>query len=113
MDQQQAAVTGFREVDGNGRPVPPEPGPAEATQGTHRPWPAPNPFIIALWVLAAGLVAGGSAALLGNPMSMAMADTATFQYFVFAFAPQGVTGGIAVILALLFWHAWQWQRRRG
>jgi uncharacterized protein (TIGR03382 family) len=46
-------------------------------------------------------------------MSMAMADRATFQYLVFAFAPQGVSGGIAVCLALLFWHAWQWQRRRG
>lgn len=41
-----------------------------------------------------------------------MADRATVPYLVFAFAPQGVTGGIGIILALLFWHAWQWQRRR-
>ncbi|MGO4238254.1 hypothetical protein [Pseudarthrobacter sp. YAF2] len=111
MDRQQAAVTGFRELDANGRPVPPDSAPVDAPAGKR--WRAPNPFIALLWVLAAALIAGGSAALLGYPMSMAMADRATFQYLVFAFAPQGVSGGIAVCLALLFWHAWQWQRRRG
>lgn len=112
MEQQQSGALGFREVDRHGQPV--APGLEDtADAGTERSWTAPNPFIVVLWLLAVGLIAGGLAALLGGPMSVGMADRATFEYLVFAFAPQGISGGIAVCLALLFWHAWQWQRRRG
>jgi len=111
MDQQQTGAVGFREVDRDGNPVPPDLGGTEQAAAV-KPWPAPNPFIVVLWLLAAGLIAGGASALLSGPMSVAMGDRATVEYLVFAFAPQGISGGIAIFFALLFWHAWQWQRRR-
>ncbi|UUL76544.1 hypothetical protein NG819_01600 [Pseudarthrobacter sp. Fe7] len=110
MDQQQSGALGFREVDRDGNPVPPGLEDPRHT-GTERSWTAPNPFIVVLWLLAVGLIAGGLAALLGGPMSVGMADRASFEYLVFAFAPQGISGGAAVLLALLFWHAWRWQSR--
>ena len=112
MDQQQSAALGFRELDRDGNPVPPETEDFEPG-GPARSLRMPNPFIVVLWLLAAGLIAGGLNALLAGPMSVGMGDRATAEYLVFAFAPQGVSGGITVMLALMFWHAWQWQRRRG
>ncbi|MDQ0145868.1 hypothetical protein [Pseudarthrobacter niigatensis] len=112
MEQQHSGALGFREADTHGQPVAPEADGAEPA-GTPRSWPAPNPFIVALWLLCAAMIAGGASALLNNPMSVSMGDRATFDYLVFAFAPQGISGGIAVLIALLFWHAWTWQRRRG
>lgn len=67
MDQQQSGALGFREVDRDGNPVPPEVE-GEEPAGRLKSWPAPNPFIIALWLIAAGLIAGGLAALIGGPM---------------------------------------------
>ena len=112
MEQQASGALGFREVDGDGNPVPPE-AEGSKSMGTKRSWASPNPFIVVLWLLAAGMICGGASALLNNPMSVAMGDRATFDYFVFAFAPQGISGGTAIFFALLFWHAWHWQRRRG
>jgi hypothetical protein len=113
MDQQQTGVVGFREVDRDGNPVPPgtedlEPaGTAETLRGA-------NPFIVVLWVLAAAMIAGGAAALLSGPIAMGPSSNGIpLAYIVFTFAPQVVVAGFATVVFLLFWHAWQWQRRRG
>jgi len=113
MDQQPSGVVGFREVDRDGNPVPPEregPEPAAAARlGT-----APNPFIAVLWLLAAGLMVGGVAALTQGPIAMApMRDGFSVAFIIFTFAPQLVLIGIATVVILLLWHAWRWQRRRG
>jgi hypothetical protein len=113
MDQQQSGVIGFREVDRDGNPVPSELDEPEQA-GTGRSWPAPNPFIVALWLLVAGLIAGGTSALLRGPLAIGpMSDGFSPAFVVFTFAPQVVLAGFATLIILLFWHAWHWQRRRG
>lgn len=110
MDQQQSGALGFREVDRDGNPVPPEPEGMEKAPS----WPAPNPFIVVLWMLAAALVAGGAAALLSGPVVTGPSSNGIpLAYIVYTFAPQVVVAGFATVVFLLFWHAWQWQRRRG
>ncbi|WP_457947850.1 hypothetical protein ACTAQI_18640 [Pseudarthrobacter sp. alpha12b] len=113
MDQQQSGALGFREVDRDGNPVPPElEGTGDA--GTERSWSPPNPFIVVLWLLSAGLIAGGTAALLNGPMVMGPSSSGIpLAYVLFTFAPQVVIAGFATLVFLLFWHAWHWQRRRG
>jgi hypothetical protein len=112
MDQQPSGALGFREVDRDGNPVPPETEGPEAA-GTERSWSAPNPFIVVLWLLAAAMIAGGTAPLLSGPMIMGPSSGAIpLAYVVFTFAPQVVLAGFATLVFLLFWHAWHWQRRR-
>ena len=112
MDQQQSGALGFREVDRDGNPVLPEPadtGPAE-TAGT---WSGPNPFIVVLWLLAAGLIAGGVGTLLRGPVALGpISNGFSFDFVLFTFAPQLALAGFATLVFLLFWHAWNWQRRR-
>ncbi|TQJ58653.1 hypothetical protein FBY30_0888 [Arthrobacter sp. SLBN-83] len=110
MDQQPSAALGFREVDRDGNPVPPE---SEGVEYA-RTWHAPNPFIVVLWLLAAGLIAGGAGALLSGPVVTGPSSGGIpLAYIVYTFAPQVVVAGFATVVFLLFWHAWQWQRRRG
>lgn len=113
MDQQPSGTVGFREVDREGNPVPAEPDRPEEAEPT-RPWSAPNPFIMILWILAAGLLAGGVSALMQGPSVMApMRDGFSLAFVLFTFAPHLVLIGMATLVFLLFWHAWHWQRRRG
>ncbi|MDQ0661847.1 hypothetical protein QFZ35_000345 [Arthrobacter ulcerisalmonis] len=114
MDQQQSGTIGFREVDRDGNHVPAELQDMEPA-GTGRSRPAPNPFIVVLWLLAAGLIAGGTSVLLNGPMAVGPSSSGgvPLAYLVFTFAPQVLLAGFATLIFLLFWHAWHWQRRRG
>jgi len=123
MDQQQSAALGFREVDRDGKPVLPETEDSEPA-GPARSLRMPNPFIVVLWLLAAGLIAGGLNALLAGPTGMwtllrgpvaigPISNGFSIDFVLFTFAPHLVLAGFAALIFLLFWHAWQWQRRRG
>ena len=113
MDQQQTGVAGFREVDRDGNPVPPGTEDAEAA-GTAQTLRAPNPFIVVLWLLAAAMIATGLWTLLRGPVAIGpISNGFSIDFVLFTFAPHLVLAGFAALIFLLFWHAWQWQRRRG
>ncbi|WP_411375309.1 hypothetical protein ACLH0K_02560 [Arthrobacter sp. MPF02] len=109
--EQQASAVGFREVDQHGNPVPAGPETPQAEAG-RRPAPTVNPFIAALWLIAAALIGGGAWAI-----TSAMANTmpasgqVPVSYIVLTFAPYLIVTGVAAVVGLLFWHALQWQRR--
>jgi len=113
MDQHQTGAVGFREVDRDGNPVAPATGDLESA------WPArglrmPNPFIVVLWLLAAAMIATGLWTLLRGPVAIGpMSNGLSLDFVLFTFAPHLVLMGFAALATLLFWHAWQWQRRRG
>ena len=113
MDQQQSAALGFREVDLDGNPVPPETEDFEPG-GPARSLRMPNPFIVVLWLLAAALIATGMWTLLRGPVAIGpISNGFSIDFVLFTFAPHLVLAGFAALIFLLFWHAWQWQRRRG
>ncbi|MCU1567842.1 MAG: hypothetical protein JWQ56_2779 [Pseudarthrobacter sp.] len=112
--EQTAGMTGFREVDPDGNPVGPEEGAAGAEdQPGGRFFAAVNPFIVALWVLAATLLAGGVGAFLNANVAIGPSSGSTpLSFVVFTFAPHAALSGSIAITGLLFWHAHQWQRKR-
>jgi hypothetical protein len=113
MEQGREGAVGFREVDPDGNPVRSE-APAERLDGHGRGNAfAVNPFIAALWLLAAALIGGGAWVFLNaNYMVGSSAGGMPTSFLVFTFAPYAIFAGLAALVCLLFWHAIQWQRRR-
>jgi hypothetical protein len=113
MEQGREGTVGFREVDPDGNPVRSE-APAERLDGHGRGNAfAVNPFIAALWLLAAALIGGGAWVFLNaNYMVGSSAGGMPTSFLVFTFAPYAIFAGLAALVCLLFWHAIQWQRRR-
>lgn len=116
MQDTNNASASFREIDEHGNAVPHEPlatpEPEEARKIRI------NPFIVALWVLNAGLLM-----LIGWVMSVNFAPTAypifaegpntnPFLFLLMNSMPQLLPLPLVTTIALLFWHAWQWQKRR-
>ena len=113
MEQQQSGTLGFREVDRHGQPVAPEADGADP-EVVARSLRAPNPFIVVLWLVCAAMIAAGLGTLLRGPVSIGpMSNGLSLNFVLFTFAPHLVLMGFAALVVLLFWHAWQWQRRRG
>ncbi|WP_285242844.1 hypothetical protein [Pseudarthrobacter sp. fls2-241-R2A-127] len=111
MNQHQSGVVGFQEVDQEGNPLT---AAAEVlVEDGAGSGPRLNPFIGALWLVGAVLVVGGTAFLLNAPLSVSMTDRVSVAYVLFSFATPAVFVGILTFLGLMFWHAGQWQRRRG
>ncbi|PTT67277.1 hypothetical protein [Arthrobacter sp. HMWF013] len=114
MEQDQGNHIRFREVDQDGIPIDQESLAREEGGDPGRPaWASVNPFIVALWLLAALLVIGG-VWVSANAASM-MGTTSgppPLAYVLFNFAPWAVLAGLLDALALLFWHALEWQRRK-
>ncbi len=109
------ASASFREIDEHGNAV------------LHHPAAAPdeirkirfNPFIVALWILNAALVL-----FVGWIMNASLGPTfygglvegpANGPLFVVLMnsLPQMLPLPLLTTVALLFWHSWQWQKRRG
>ncbi|WP_157371082.1 hypothetical protein [Arthrobacter sp. Leaf141] len=116
MEQPMGAVT-FREVDQHGNRIP-DGGAGEPPEpGEKSPGFSVNPFIVVLWLLAAALVVGGLAVLFGGAgttvMSFGSTNGPPLAYLLMSFSPQLIVSGLATAMVLLFWHAFQWQRRRG
>ncbi|BCW38718.1 hypothetical protein [Paenarthrobacter sp. Y-19] len=111
---------GFREIDEHGNAVQAVSPHVPETAGPPPRRLSVNPFIIALWVLDAGLlwvgiwaIATAAAALVGPaPATYQSASTAQFTYMMLSNAPYALLGGVLLTAGLLFWHAIQWQKKR-
>ncbi|MET1087887.1 MAG: hypothetical protein ABWY04_12340 [Arthrobacter sp.] len=111
MKQPSASGIGFREVDQDENPAVHVPDTAQDSSRQDRHWSV-NPFIAVLWLVAAVLVVGGISVLSTvtfNPGPVGGPQAITF--LMMTFAPHALLVGLVVVLCLLFWHAWQWQRR--
>ena len=107
---------GFREIDENGNAVqavsPHVPEPADRER---RRIPI-NPFIIALWVLDAGLLWVGvwavneTGAAMSGPTMFNM--SAQLNFMLMTYTPYAFLGALLLTSTLLFWHAVQWQKQR-
>ena len=113
MEQGTAGAVGFREVDPDGNSVHSEAPAARENGYSEGSTFAINPFIAALWLLAAALIGGGAWVFLNaNSMVGPSAGGMPTSFLVFTFAPYAIFAGLAALVCLLFWHAMQWQRRR-
>jgi hypothetical protein len=112
--EQPAATIGFREVDRDGNPVVAEDhATADGDRTGRRIVTVVNPFIVALWVIAAMLVGGGASAFLNTNLAVGPSSgSMPVSFVIFTFAPYAVLSGTITAICLLFWHANQWQRRR-
>ena len=114
MEQDPGNHITFREVDQDGKPIGQESfGHEEGGDATRPIWTSVNPYIVGLWLLAAILVAGGvwvsaNAASMMGPTS----GTPPLAYILLNFAPWAVLAGMLDALALLFWHATEWRRKK-
>ncbi|WP_253951570.1 hypothetical protein M1D51_20390 [Arthrobacter sp. R3-55] len=113
---------GFREIDEHGNAVqavsPHLPEPVEPT----RKRAMVNPFIIALWVLDAGLAWLGLwalttsvGAIVSSPefvQPAESAESAQMKFIMLSNAPYVLLAALLITAGLLFWHAVQWQRKR-
>ncbi|MDQ0925199.1 hypothetical protein QF038_003707 [Pseudarthrobacter sp. W1I19] len=110
--EQSAGMVGFREVDRDGNPVAADHS-AEAEDQPGGRFPAAvNPFIVALWMLAATLLGGGVWAFLNANFTIGPSSgSVPLSFVIFTLAPHAALSGIIAIVGLLFWHAHQWQRR--
>lgn len=113
MEQPGSAIE-FREVDQDGNPVS---GAARCGAGEAAgsgPVSAVNPFVVVLWLLAIVLIGGGTLIFLkANSMVGPTTSGMPASFLMFTFAPYAIIAGLAAAICLLFWHAFQWQRRRG
>ena len=113
---------GFREIDEHGNAVqavsPHVPEPADRERKR-----APlNPFIIALWVMDAGLawlgvwaLATSVGALVSSPQFVQPAESAEaaqMKFILLSNAPYVLLAALLITAGLLFWHAVQWQKKR-
>ncbi len=113
MEQPGRAIE-FREVDQDGNPVAEAVRSGAGEDSVSSPEPAANPFIVALWLLAILLIGGGALIFLNaNTMVGPTTSGMPASFLMFTFAPYAIVAGLAAAICLLFWHAFQWHRRRG
>lgn len=103
---------GFREVSNGDGTVPATMTAAAAEEIGPSPR-TKNPFIIILWALSGVLILGGLLALLNGSLEVSMTQRVSMADILFTFAPQSVFIGVTTVIALMFWHAWRWQRGQG
>ncbi|OFI39316.1 hypothetical protein BIU82_14565 [Arthrobacter sp. SW1] len=113
MQDTNNAGASFREIDEHGNAVPHEPLAApEETRKFQI-----NPFIVALWVLDAALMLlvgwalGENFGPAGYGIESYSGPTPLFLILMGSI-PQILPVPLVMTTALLFWHAWQWQKRR-
>ena len=103
------AQVNFHEVDGYGNELEDSPEAGVDTRARS------NPFIIVLWALTAGLIVSGIVMIVKarEPLSVGPANGyLPLPYLLLTFAPQVLLAGALTAVALLFWHAARWQKRR-
>jgi hypothetical protein len=74
-----------------------------------------NPFVVALWILVAGLIlaAFGAFTIAQETLSTPIpAESPQLGYMWMSFAPFLLFAGLLGLLGLLLWHATQWRRAR-
>ena len=117
MQDTNSASASFREIDEHGNPLPHEPLPTEPDAAESRKFRI-NPFIVALWVLNGALVVfvgwvmNASMMPTANPIFAEGPNNGPFLFVLMNAMPQILPLPMVTTVALLFWHAWQWQKRR-
>ncbi|WP_426005424.1 hypothetical protein ACPFL9_01605 [Paenarthrobacter sp. NyZ202] len=107
---------GFREIDDQGKAVravsPHAPEPLDAPKKRL----SVNPFIVALWALDGAMLYFSVWAFtetLRPMVSAPSSDGMPMNFVVLSMLPYLVPASLLITGALLFWHAFQWQRRHG
>lgn len=112
MQDGHNASASFREIDEHGNALPHDP--ASAPEDTRKI--RVNPFIVALWVLNGALLTLSGWAFSESIQPAAygaeMPGTVPVVFILMNVIPQLLLLSAFTTVALLFWHAWQWQKRR-
>ncbi|MCZ9882129.1 hypothetical protein [Arthrobacter sp. B2a2-09] len=108
MDEAQAGIE-FREIDEHGNSLEHHLGAVEVPQGRA----TVNPFIIGLWVLELALVIGIMVIIneAMTPLAPTPGNTMPFPFILMNMTPHLLQAAALILATLLFWHAWQWQKR--
>ncbi|MBB6405980.1 hypothetical protein [Arthrobacter sp. AZCC_0090] len=109
MDEGQARIE-FREIDQHGNSLEHHLEPPEAAQRRS----SVNPFIIGLWALEFLLVIAIMVIIneAMTPFTPSPGNTMPFAYVLMNMTPQLLQAAALILATLLFWHAWQWQKRK-
>ncbi len=108
MDEAHARIE-FREIDEHGNSLEHHLETPEAVRGG-----SVNPFIIGLWALEVALVIGTMVIIneAMTPFTPSPGNTMPPAYFLTIMIPQLLLTAALILATLLFWHAWQWQKRK-
>ena len=109
MDEAQGRIE-FREIDEHGNSLEHHLGAVEVAQRRA----AVNPFIIGLWGLELGLVIAIMVIIneAMAPYTPIPGNTMPFAYVLMNMTPQLLQAAALILATLLFWHAWQWQKKK-
>ncbi|WP_441433733.1 hypothetical protein [Arthrobacter sp. 2RAF22] len=109
MDEAHGRIE-FREIDEHGNALEHHLGAVEVPQRRA----AVNPFIIGLWVLELALVIGIMVIIneAMAPLTPTPGNTMPFPFILMNMTPQLLQATALILATLLFWHAWQWQKRK-
>ncbi|MEV8150643.1 hypothetical protein AB0O52_21170 [Arthrobacter sp. NPDC080073] len=110
MDEAQARIE-FHEIDEHGNALEHHLGAVEEPQRRA----AVNPFIIGLWVLELALAIAIMVIIneAMTPFTPSPENTMPIAYILSTMTPQLLQTAAIILATLLFWHAWQWQKRKG
>jgi hypothetical protein len=108
MDEARSRIE-FREIDEHGNSLEHHLETPEAVRGG-----SVNPFIIGLWALEVALVIGIMVIIneAMTPFTPSPGNTMPPAYFLTIMIPQLLLAAALILATLLFWHAWQWQKRK-
>ncbi|MGM7776347.1 hypothetical protein ACSVHC_10080 [Arthrobacter sp. KNU-44] len=108
MDEAQGRIE-FREIDEHGHSLEHH---VESPEAARRV--AVNPFIIGLWVLELALVIAIMVIIneAMAPFIPSPGNSMPFAYVLMNMTPQLLQAAALILATLLFWHAWQWQKRK-
>jgi hypothetical protein len=111
MQDGHNASASFRETDEHGNALPHDP--ASAPEDTRKI--RVNPFIVALWILngAMAVLAGWTFTEGFQPAAYgaSVPGAVPVAFVLMNLMPQVLLLSALTTVALLFWHAWQWQKR--
>lgn len=109
MDEAHGRIE-FREIDEHGNALEHHLGAVEVPQRRA----AVNPFIIGLWVLELALIIGIMVIIneAMAPLTPTPGNTMPFPFILMNMTPQLLQATALILATLLFWHAWQWQKRK-
>ncbi len=108
MDEAHARIE-FREIDEHGNALEHHLEDPEAARRA-----SVNPFIIGLWVLELALVIATMVIIneAMTPFNPSPGNTMPIAYILTTMTPQLLLAAALILATLLFWHAWQWQKRK-
>lgn len=112
MQDGPSASASFREIDEHGNALPHDLADAPEDARKIRV----NPFIVVLWVFNATIMVfvawATSESFDPSNFGTEMPGTVPMAFILMNVVPQILPLPLFTTAALLFWHAWQWQKRR-